>query len=518
MLSLPPHDRKQFYLLVVLYLLQGIPVGLTFGTIPFILKSSQRQTSFVTIGLFSMATYPYSFKILWSPIVDSWYSRKIGRRRSWIIPVQFVTGITLLALGYCVSKDMILPKNVSDVDMKALTFVFLFLVFLCSTQDIAVDGWALNILCKESLSYASTAQTIGLNIGYFMSFTIFLSLSSDEFMQKYFHRDGLFGLASYLKSTGILYLAVTVYVILFTSENVPQETHSSIKKDDDEKMIEYQADERNSSESHDLINVYRLFIKVMKLPSVRTLAVVHLISKFAFQCNDAATNLKLLEKGLKREDLAITVLINFPFELLFGFYVARLSRTGNTFDNKIVRAITGDARVLTPWIIGFLGRLLAAVLGSVVVYMFPDDESEISTSFFLLILFQHLLGSFMSTFQFVSMCAFHTQVADPVIGGTYMTLLNTLSNLGGTWPRLLIMTMIDTFSEYKCDGLAITDGEVLSKAQCADIGGRVETIKDGYYITNLLCVVAGVIIFTSYLRPTAAKLCRVPLNQWKVSN
>lgn len=149
-MALPPHDRKQFYLLVVLYLLQGIPVGLTFGTIPFILKSSQRQTSFVTIGLFSMATYPYSLKILWSPIVDSWYSQKVGRRRSWIIPVQFVTGITLLTLGYCISKDKILPKDVSKVDMKALTSVFLFLVILCSTQDIAVDGWALNILSKES--------------------------------------------------------------------------------------------------------------------------------------------------------------------------------------------------------------------------------------------------------------------------------------------------------------------------------------------------------------------------------
>ncbi|CAG98223.1 uncharacterized protein KLLA0_F09581g [Kluyveromyces lactis] len=517
-MALPPHDRKQFYLLVVLYLLQGIPVGLTFGTIPFILKSSQRQTSFVTIGLFSMATYPYSFKILWSPIVDSWYSQKVGRRRSWIIPVQFVTGITLLTLGYCISKDKILPKDVSKVDMKALTSVFLFLVILCSTQDIAVDGWALNILSKESLSYASTAQTIGLNIGYFMSFTIFLSLSSDEFMQKYFHRDRLFQLSSYLTFTGLLYLAVTFYVSLFTSEKVHVETHSHIKKDDDEKMIEYQPDEEEDNESHDLINIYRLFIKVMKLPSVQTLAIVHLISKFAFQCNDAATNLKLLEKGLKREDLAITVLINFPFELLFGFYVARLSRAGYSFNNKIIRAVAGDARTLTPWIIGFIGRLSAAILGNVVVYLFPEDESEISMSFFLLVLCQHLLGSFMSTFQFVSMSAFHTQVADPVIGGTYMTLLNTLSNLGGTWPRLLIMSMIDFFSKYDCTGVPLIQGQSLTKEQCVSIGGQLNTIRDGYYITNLFCIVSGLLIFTTYLKPTAIKLCKVPLDQWKVSN
>ncbi|KAL2708705.1 hypothetical protein KLU848_2713 [Kluyveromyces marxianus] len=516
-MALPPHDRRQFYLLVILYLLQGIPVGLTFGTIPFILKSSQRQTSYVTIGLFSMATYPYSFKILWSPIVDSLYSSKIGRRRSWIIPVQLVTGLTLIALGYCISKDMILPKDVSKVDMTALTSVFLFLVILCSTQDIAVDGWALNILSKESLSYASTAQTIGLNIGYFMSFTIFLSLSSNEFMQKYFHRDALFELSSYLVFTGLLYIVITVYVILFTRENVPMEELAYRKKDDDEEKVEYQKDEQGTAESHDLLNVYRLFIRVLKLPSVQTLSIVHLISKFAFQCNDAATNLKLLEKGLKREDLAITVLINFPFELLFGFYVAKLSRTGNTFNNKIIRAIAGDSGVLTAWMIGYLGRLFSAILGSIVVYLFPEDEKTMSTSFFLLILLQHLLGSFMNTFQFVSMSAFHTQIADPVIGGTYMTLLNTLSNLGGTWPRIIIMTMIDKLSTTECSGITLKQGTHLTPKQCIDMGARLINTRDGYYTTNLFCIVSGIFLYTLYLRPVAAKLCKVPLENWRVS-
>ena len=274
-MALPPRDRRQFYLLVLLYLLQGIPVGLTFGTIPFILKSQQKQTSFVTIGLFSMATYPYSFKILWSPLVDSLYSPRIGRRRSWIIPVQFITGITLFMVGWFISNDMILPKDTSKVDMKLLTGVFLFLVILCSTQDIAVDGWALNILSKESLSYASTAQTIGLNIGYFMSFTVFLSMSSDEFMQKYFHRDALFELSSYLKFTGLLYIAVTVYVILFTKEKVTTEAQLSSKKDDDEKMLSHQLQEQEIHE-HNLFNVYRLFGKVLKLPSVQTVSYTHL--------------------------------------------------------------------------------------------------------------------------------------------------------------------------------------------------------------------------------------------------
>jgi PAT family acetyl-CoA transporter-like MFS transporter 1 len=47
--------------------------------------------------------------------------------------------------------------------------------------DIAVDGWALTLLSPANLSYASTAQTIGLAVGYTMSFTVFLALNSVEF-------------------------------------------------------------------------------------------------------------------------------------------------------------------------------------------------------------------------------------------------------------------------------------------------------------------------------------------------
>jgi PAT family acetyl-CoA transporter-like MFS transporter 1 len=48
-------------------------------------------------------------------------------------------------------------------------------MFTCRT------GWALTLLSDENLSYASTCQTIGLNTGYFASFTVFLALNSEAF-------------------------------------------------------------------------------------------------------------------------------------------------------------------------------------------------------------------------------------------------------------------------------------------------------------------------------------------------
>jgi len=45
--------------------------GLTMGSIPFLLQS---KASYTEIGIFSLASYPYSLKLLWSPIVDAVYS------------------------------------------------------------------------------------------------------------------------------------------------------------------------------------------------------------------------------------------------------------------------------------------------------------------------------------------------------------------------------------------------------------------------------------------------------------
>lgn len=537
--QLAKHDVPQFYLLVCLYFLQGIPVGLAFGTVPFLLKSIASTTSFTRLGLFSMATYPYSLKILWSPIVDSFYIKKTGRRRSWIIPVQLVSGIMLWALGWCINHNIIFAgvddayyphratTSHANLNISALTLCFLLLIFLCATQDIAVDGWALTILSKKSLSYASTAQTVGLNTGYFLSFTIFLTFNSSDFMNRYLRNEpldyGLISFGGYLKLAGIIYIIVTIYVIWYTTEHPAANNRPlplSVKKDDEKSTaIEYNEDVTSSNTS--LLHVYRSFFKILRLPSVKSLILIHFISKFAFQCNEGATNLKLLEKGFKREDLAISVLIDFPFEIIFGYYVAKWSSDSSYNSHKSSekswsRKLMGDSGVLTPWLWGFLGRLVAALMGNYVVSRFPED-GKISSVYFVLVILQHLLGSFMSTVQFVGISAFHTRIADPAIGGTYMTLLNTLSNLGGTWPRVLVMCMVDYFTTWECrfesDKSSISSS--ITKQQCTTQGGTVLVVRDGYYITNLMCATVGFCLFFGFIKKRAQFLQKLPVSEWR---
>lgn len=497
-------DRPAFFILVILYLLQGIPVGLAFGSIPFMLKT---KLSYSQVGIFSLAAYPYSMKLLWSPIVDAIYSPKIGRRKSWIIPIQIISGFTLIYLGFIIDDLINDPKD----NLHAITFYFFLLVFFCATQDIAVDGWALTCLSDKSLSYASTAQTIGINSGYFCSFTIFLALSSPDFANKYLRSNpldqGLFTMGSYLIFWGWIYLIVTG-LIFFVPEDPSHLVEQNRMKLADE-FIKYEKD-YNKSKSSKLLralrssgNVYLSMYEILKLPNVQTFVVILLISKFGFQVNEAATNLKLLEKGLAKEDLSITVLIDFPFEMLFGYYAGRWS--------------TGK-KPLKPWLIGFAGRLLAAGLAQLIVFFFPKS-GQVTKSYFLAIILQHLFGSFMSTIQFVSLCAFHNKIADPSIGGTYMTTLNTLSNYGGTWPRLLIFYMIDKLTISKCvNGIVeefITNETI--RESCKAKGGKVEILRDGYYYTNIFCICCGIMILL-WVRRKAEYLQSLPNHAWRLKS
>ena len=127
-------------ILIFLYCLQGLVIGLFLDTMQVILKS---KLSYVEVGTFLLCSYPFSLKIIWSPLVDSYYNKKIGLRKTWIIPTQFFSGVMLFILGTKI--DSYLETN-KVFEMSILAFAIMFLV---ATQDIAVDGWGISLCGKE---------------------------------------------------------------------------------------------------------------------------------------------------------------------------------------------------------------------------------------------------------------------------------------------------------------------------------------------------------------------------------
>ncbi|KAJ7428336.1 acetyl-coenzyme A transporter 1-like protein [Pitangus sulphuratus] len=168
-------------LLLVLYVLQGIPLGLA-GSVPLILQS--KSASYTDQAFFSFVFWPFSLKLLWAPLVDAVYLRGFGRRKSWLVPTQYVLGLFMIYMSTRV--DALLGDGQGrGPDVRALTVTFFLFEFLAATQDIAVDGWALTMLSRENVGYASTCNSVGQTAGYFLGNVLFLALESASFCNKY---------------------------------------------------------------------------------------------------------------------------------------------------------------------------------------------------------------------------------------------------------------------------------------------------------------------------------------------
>ena len=132
--------------------------------------------------------------------------------------------------------------------------------------------------------------------------------------------------------------------------------------------------------------------------------------------------------------------------------------------------------------------------------------------------------------MFVSIMAFFAKVSDPAVGGTYMTLLNTLTNLGGNWPSTLALWMVDPLTRKQCT--LTGHNSTLSAAQlaentCADTsqadtctggGGTCVTTVDGYYVECGICFVVGMAWLILWGYRTINRLTEAPDQEWRVVN
>jgi PAT family acetyl-CoA transporter-like MFS transporter 1 len=115
------------------------------------------------------------------------------------------------------------------------------------------------------------------------------------------------------------------------------------------------------------------------MPDIQWLIFIHLFAKIGFAANEAVTSLKMVEKGLKREDLAIVVLIDFPFQIIAGWLVASWSR--------------GD-KPLRPWVIAFWPRLFFTLVAALIVLWFP--KPPLTMGFFAFLVTYNVLAGFAS--------------------------------------------------------------------------------------------------------------------------
>lgn len=155
-----------FILLFLLYLTQGIPFGFQVTALPVLFRQS--GISLTVIGFSSMLALPWMLKIVWAPLVDRFWSHALGRRKSWLLPMQAVMFVAAYA-----------ATHINITLNPALFAATIFVMNFCaSIQDIAVDGLAIDILKDNDLGYGNAIQVVGYKIGMLISGGFLVWLSS----------------------------------------------------------------------------------------------------------------------------------------------------------------------------------------------------------------------------------------------------------------------------------------------------------------------------------------------------
>lgn len=149
----------------MLYLTQGIPMGLAFLALPAILRNLGISAD--SIGMIGLVILPWSLKIFWAPFIDRFSNKHIGGRRYFIILAQLLTIILyffLIFLSFITSSTGVL-----------LSIIFL-INLVCATQDIATDGWVIELLKGPDLAWANGLQISGFALGMLLggSVTLFI--------------------------------------------------------------------------------------------------------------------------------------------------------------------------------------------------------------------------------------------------------------------------------------------------------------------------------------------------------
>uniref|UniRef100_A0A2M4AAL5 Putative acetyl-coa transporter n=1 Tax=Anopheles triannulatus TaxID=58253 RepID=A0A2M4AAL5_9DIPT len=487
-------DWGNIAILFFLYLLQGIPIGLA-SAIPMLLQN--RGASYKQQAEFSFAHWPFSLKLLWAPIVDSLFWRRFGRRKSWLIPTQYLIGIFMLILSLHVDRWLGAETNgtTSDADhvlhIPLLTGIFFMLNFLAATQDIAVDGWALTMLKRCNVGHASTCNSVGQTAGYFLGYVAFMALESAEFCNSYLRSvpsdEGLVNLAGYLWFWGFVFLATTTLVALFKREAAP-----SLERGHEEHL------------ELDIKQTYRLLVDIIRMKPILLLVAILLTAKAGFAACDAVTSLKLIDAGVPKDKLALLVVPLVPLQIILPLAISKY---------------TAGARPMEVYLKAIPYRIVLTIVAAGIVWITPAivRDHHVPYYYYLLLLTNYGLYQIALYSMFVAVMAFFARISDPAVGGTYMTLLNTLSNLGGNWPTTVVLWLVDYLTWRRCSIDESNDcADSTQKSVCSEAGGKCGIIVDGYYIEIFVCLLYGLVWYRWGCRKIRY-LQELPLKAWRVA-
>lgn len=136
----------------------GLPLFLLLNLVPAWLRSE--GVDLKAIGLLTLIQLPYTWKFLWSPLIDRYVPLRLGRRRSWMLLAQLVLLVAIALLGGISPAGLQAPgadwSSIGRFLMHPITLLAMAVAASSATQDIAVDAFRRELLHDHELGLGNS--------------------------------------------------------------------------------------------------------------------------------------------------------------------------------------------------------------------------------------------------------------------------------------------------------------------------------------------------------------------------
>ncbi|WP_424193408.1 AmpG family muropeptide MFS transporter [Ampullimonas aquatilis] len=132
----PIWREPKFLICIALGFSSGLPLFILYNLLSAWLKAE--SVNLKEIGLFTLVGFPYTWKFIWSPLMDR-FTLPLGRRRGWMLFTQLVVLLAVASLGYFT------PQH----DLPIIMVICSVIAFFSASQDIVIDAYRREILNEE---------------------------------------------------------------------------------------------------------------------------------------------------------------------------------------------------------------------------------------------------------------------------------------------------------------------------------------------------------------------------------
>jgi PAT family beta-lactamase induction signal transducer AmpG len=143
-------------MLTILFL--GLASGIPLGIVLTVLQAWMTKSGIdlKTVGLAVLVQMPYTWKFLWSPVMDRFVPPFLGRRRGWMLISQ------LLMIASIVGMGQFDPANA----VGTILFFATVISFAGASHDIVIDAYRRDVLDESELGFGSAVAVNSYLIGF----------------------------------------------------------------------------------------------------------------------------------------------------------------------------------------------------------------------------------------------------------------------------------------------------------------------------------------------------------------